>query len=105
MGELMETARKSISSGEGQYVTLVIPHAVKIKNGVHLLESIIRGMHVIQDSAKLVIGCLVENLKRQPNDIQQETDKTTMDTEIKSQYVSEPKKYKKKKRKKFITKL
>ena len=53
----METARKSISSGEGQYVTLVIPHAVKIKHGVHLLESIIRGMHVIQDSAKLVIGC------------------------------------------------
>ena len=51
----METARKSISSGEGQYVTLVIPHAVKIKNGVHLLENIIRGMHVIHYPGKLVI--------------------------------------------------
>ena len=63
----METARKSISSGEGQYVTLVIPHAVKIKHGVHLLESIIRGMHVIQESAKLVIGCLVENVRTDKN--------------------------------------
>ena len=51
----METARKTISTGTGQYVTLVLPHAVKIKSGVHLLESIIRGMHVIQDPGKFVI--------------------------------------------------
>ena len=52
----METARKTISTGTGQYVTLVLPHAVKIKSGVHLLESIIRGRHVIQKPAKIVIG-------------------------------------------------
>ena len=61
----METVRKTMVTilVTGKYVMLALPHAVEIKNGVHLLESIIRGMHVIQDSAKLVIGCLVENVR------------------------------------------
>ena len=54
----METARKTLVTilVTGKYVMLALPHAVEIKNGVHLLESIIRGRHVIQKPAKIVIG-------------------------------------------------
>ena len=53
----METARKTMVTilVTGTYVMLALPHAVEIKNGVHLLESIIRGMHVIHYPGKLVI--------------------------------------------------
>ena len=53
----METAKKTMVTilVTGKYVMLALPHAVEIKNGVHLLESIIRGMHVIHYPGKLVI--------------------------------------------------
>ena len=52
----METARNSISTtGNIQFATLVIPHAVKIKNGVLLQENIILRGHVVQKDSKLVI--------------------------------------------------
>ena len=53
----METAKKTIVTilVTGKYVMLALPHAVEIRNGVHLLESIIRGMHVIHYPGKLVI--------------------------------------------------
>ena len=127
---LMETARNSISTtGNIQFATLVIPHAVKIKNGVLLQENIILRGHVVQNDSKLVIRYNVRpdrdrfkylvrgfihrytilnfyqhhsinfQLKMQPNDIQQETDKTPMDTEIKKPVCSGPKKtWKEKKR-------
>ena len=53
----METVRKTMVTilVTGKYVMLALPHAVEIKNGVHLLESTIRGMHVIHYPGKLVI--------------------------------------------------
>ena len=124
----METARNSISTtGNIQFATLVIPHAVKIKNGVLLQENIILRGHVVQKDSKLVIRYNVRpdrdrfkylvkiilryiiiqfyqfywiyfQVKRQPNDIHEEKDKTPMDKEIKKWYVPDPKKYRKKNR-------
>ena len=131
----METARNSISTtGNIQFATLVIPHAVKIKNGVLLQENIILRGHVVQKDSKLVIRYNVRpdrdrfkylvkiilryiiiqfyqfywiyfQVKRQPNDIHEEKDKTPMDKEIKNGMFRTQKSIERKIGMKFITKL